>query len=329
MFQEPIIEMYKYFLCLMEGHMFKTITGRVALILTIIMITASAFTRDLSYKIITIDEVSRYDEGRIAYQQIENIIDPENHQSQDTSNGALLIIRDKKMYLFKDGYDDPKIVEQNRVIREMESRLIMNTLWEREIDGKPDFVRITDRRQEIQRTEIPFGKQENLNERYANFYAKTRDSFIQRHVAIFKGLMVNRKDSELKVERRPIPKPLNYNGPTKYFISVVGKTKGGMIYYAQDADGDGITETLTVNLPDGFHWGSKSGPNIIFIYQNKQDNIKEFIGNLTKFAFEGTPEEDKIIEKQFDQLDVEIPELMDDLIQMDLETKRVLDEAKE
>jgi hypothetical protein len=309
--------------------MFKTITGRVALILTIIMITASAFSRDLSYKIITIDDVSRYDEDRIAYQQIENIIDPEEHQTQDTSIGALLIIRDKKMYLFKDGYDDPKIVEQNRVIREMESRLIMNTLWEREIDGKPDYVRITDRRQEIQRKEISFGAQENLDERYANFYAKTRDSFIKRHTEIFKGLLVNRKDSELKVERRPIPKPLNYNGPTKYFISVVGKTKNGMIYYAQDADGDGITETFTVNLPDGFHWGYKSGPNIIFIYKNKQENIKELIGNFTKFAIEGTPEEDKIIQKQFDQLDVEIPELMDDLIQMDLETKRVLDQAKE
>lgn len=309
--------------------MFNNITGRVALILTIIMIAASAFSRDLEYKIITIDDVSRYDEDRIAYQQIENIIDEEEHQTQDTSIGALLIIRDKKMYLFKDGYDDPKIVEQNRVIREMENRLLMNTLWEREIDGKPDYVRITDRRQEIQRKEISFGAQENLDERYVNFYNKTRDSFIKRHVEIFKGLMVNRKDSELKVERRPIPKPLNYNGPTKYFISVVGKTKNGMIYYAQDADGDGITETFTVHLPDGFHWGYQSGPNILFIFQNKQENIKEAIGNLTKFAFEGTPEEEKIIEKQFDQLDIEIPRLMDDLIQMDQETKRVLDQAKE
>ena len=41
--------------------MLKNITGRVALILTIIMITSSAFSRDLSYKIITIDDVSRYD----------------------------------------------------------------------------------------------------------------------------------------------------------------------------------------------------------------------------------------------------------------------------
>lgn len=309
--------------------MLNNITGRVALILTIIMITSSAFSRDLSYRIITIDDVSRYDEDRIAYQQVENIIDPEEHQTQDTSIAALLIIRDKQMYLFKDGYDEPKIVEENRVIREMENRLIMNTLWAREIDGKPDYVRITDRRQEVQRKEIPFGVQENLDERYNEFYAKTRDSFIQRHVEIFKGLMVNRKDSELKVERRPIPKSINDDGPTKYFTSVVGKTKDGMIYYAQDANGDGVTETFTVNLPDGFHWGYKSGPNIIFILKNKQENIQGMIGNLTKYAFEGTPEEEKIINRQFNQLDIEIPKLMDDIIRMDIETERILNESKE
>lgn len=309
--------------------MFKNITGRVALILTIIMIAASAFSRDLSYKVITIEDVSRYNEDKIAYQQIENIIDPEEHQTQDTSIAALLIIKDKKMYLFKDGYDDPKIVEENKLLWQLQNRLIMNTLWEREIDGKPDLVRITDRRQEIKRKEITFGVQENLDEKYSDFYNRTRDAFIQRHVAIFKGLMVNRKDSELKVERRAIPKKLTYNGPTQYFTSVVGKTKDGMMYYAQDADGDGITETFTVNLPDGFHWGYKSGPNIIFILQNKQENIKGIIGELTKFAFDGTPEEEIIIKKQFKQFDDAIPRLMDDLIQMDVETKTILDGAKE
>jgi len=155
--------------------MLNKITGRIALILTIIMITSSAFSRDLSYKIITINDVSRYFEDRIAYQQIENIIDPEEHQTQDTSIAALLIIKDRHIYLFKDGYDDPRVVEENRLTREMENRLIMNTLWEREIDWKPDYVRITDGRQEIQKKEITFGTQENLNERYTEFYAKTRD----------------------------------------------------------------------------------------------------------------------------------------------------------
>ncbi|HPB81516.1 MAG TPA: hypothetical protein PK200_05700, partial [Spirochaetota bacterium] len=63
------------------------------------------------------------------------------------------------------------------------------------------------------------------------------------------------------------------------------------------ADGDGITETLTVNINDGFHWGFKSGPNIIFIYQNKDPEIQKLIGNLTKDAYFGTEEEQTTLKK--------------------------------
>ena len=52
------------------------------------------------------------------------------------------------------------------------------------------------------------------------------------------------------------------------------------------------------------------------------------IGSLTKDAYEGFPEEEKIINKQFDQLDKEIPALMDDIIKLDSETERVMNEAK-
>ncbi len=51
------------------------------------------------------------------------------------------------------------------------------------------------------------------------------------------------------------------------------------------------------------------------------------IGTLTKEAYEGTTEEEKIINKQFDALDKDIPKLMDDLIQMDFETKNILTES--
>lgn len=301
----------------------------MALILALfIVFPAAGFTKDLSYKDVTIDTVSRYDEDRIAYQQVEYVIDPEEHQKQDTSLASLLIIKDKKMYLFKDGYDDPRMVEESRVIKEMENRLVQNDLWERAIDGKPDFLVITDRRTEVLKKVIVAGN-DNLAQRYTDFYARMRDSFIQKHVNIFKGLMINRKDSEMSVIRKPIPKTLNYDGPTKYFICVTAKTKDGLVYYAEDADGDGVTETLTVELPDGFHWGYKSGPNIIFILKNKQENIRAMIGTLTKDAYEGTAEEEKIINKQFNQLDREIPVLMDDLIKMDLETERVLNESKD
>jgi hypothetical protein len=292
-----------------------------------IVIPSSGFSRNLSYQDITIDNVSRYNEDRISYQQVEYIINPEEHQKQDTSL-ALLIIKDRKMYLFKDGYDDPQIVEQNRIIREMENRLLQNELWIREIDGKPDYLRITDRRTEILKKIIVSESNDNLAQRYTDFFSKMRDSFIQKHVGIFKALMINRKDSDMEVTRRPIPKALNYNGPTKYFLSVTAKTKDGVVYYAEDGDGDGITETFSVELPDGFHWGYKSGPNIIFILKNKQENIKAMIGSLTKDAYEGFPEEEKIINKQFDQLDKEIPALMDDIIKLDSETERVMNEAK-
>jgi hypothetical protein len=293
-----------------------------------IVIPSSGFTRNLSYQDITIDNVSRYNEDRISYQQVEYIINPEEHQKQDTSLASLLIIKDRKMYLFKDGYDDPQIVEQNRIIREMENRLLQNELWIREIDGKPDYLRITDRRTEILKKIIVSESNDNLAQRYTDFFSKMRDSFIQKHVGIFKALMINRKDSDMEVTRRPIPKALNYNGPTKYFLSVTAKTKDGVVYYAEDGDGDGITETFSVELPDGFHWGYKSGPNIIFIQKNKQENIKAMIGSLTKDAYEGFPEEEKIINKQFDQLDKEIPALMDDIIKLDSETERVMNEAK-
>ncbi len=301
-----------------------------ALVLYLLLVmVATGYSKDFPYLEITLEGVSRYNEDRMAYQQVEEVIDPEVHQKQDTSTASLLIIKDKNMYLFKDGYDDPKVVEQNRLIREMENRLVLNDMWARAIDGKPDYLVITDRRTEILKKFIVAEKNENLGQRYSDFYAKMRDSFIQKHVNIFRGLMINRKDSDFKMNRTPIPKRIRDDGPIKYSTYVSAKTKDGQVYYAEDADGDGITETFYVDLPDGFNWGSNSGPNILFILKNKQENIKTMIGSLTKEAYEGTPEEEKIINKQFDQLDKEIPTLMDNLIKMDSETEKILKDSKD
>jgi len=310
--------------------MFKRKSVKSAIVLCVLIgITGAVYSKDFSYQEITLDGVSRYNEDRIAYQQVEYVIDPEVHQKQDTSQASLLIIKDRNMYLFKDGFDDPKIVEENRIIKEMENRLVINDMWTRPIDGKPDYLLITDRRVEVQKKFIVAEKNDNLDQRYSDFYTKMRDSFIQKHVAIFRGLIINRKDSDFKMSRVPIPKRLRDEGPTKYFTYVTAKTKDGQVYYAEDADGDGITETFSVELPDGFHWGYKSGPNILFIYKNKQENIKGMIGTLTKEAYEGTSEEEKLINKQFDQLNKEIPVLMDDIIRMDFDTTRLLKEAKD
>ncbi len=307
--------------------------GRLRVISLAFILTAvfmmPVMSREINFKVLELDDVSTYKTDRITYQQIEYVIDPEEHQSVDTSIATLLLVKDKKMYMFKDGYDNPKIVEQNRVIKEMENRLISNTLWERQINGIPDYIRVTDRRVELMRKEVvPGQSEETIGKKFVEFYTKTRDSFIKKHVSIFKGLMINRKDSNLRVIRKPIPKKLNDNGPTKYSITASAQTPDGKIYFAQDADGDGITETLSVEMGDGFHWGFHSGPNILLIFRNKQENIKGLIGDLTKIAYEGSPEEEQIILKEFDKLDVEIPKLIDDLIIMDNESKRVIDSSK-
>ncbi|MCL2154414.1 MAG: hypothetical protein FWH53_01980 [Leptospirales bacterium] len=292
--------------------MFKWKFNRYAIIF--LMIIASVVTvnsRDFSYKEINLNSISRYNEDRIAYQQIEYIIDPEVRQQQDPSVASLLIVNDNKMYLFKDGYDDPEVAEENYRMKDMTHRLTFNETWERDIDGKPDYLVIYDKRKEILRNIILPGSDENLNQKYTDFYLKVRSEFIQEHVNTFRKMMINRTDVEFKVNRAAIPKRLSDDGPTKYHTSATAKTKGGIVYYAEDADGDGITETFAVEISDGFNWGTKAGPNIILILKNKQEDIKNMIGNLTKEAYEGIPEE--LIDEQFNRLE------------KDLERKREID----
>lgn len=301
--------------------MFKhNIMKKTAVFFLTMSLSGIVMARDLSYSEIFIEDISRYNEDRIVYQQVEYVADPEQHQKDDTSIASLLIIRDKKMYLFKDGYDDHKIVEENRIIKEMENRLIRNELWERQIDGKPDFLVVTDRRTEIMKR-ITTKPTDNIAEQYSAYYQKIRDTYIQEHVKIFRSLIINRRDAEFRAERNPIPKRLSDNGETKFTITVTAKTKDGVIYYAEDSDGDGITETFCVHIPDGFGWGYQSGSNIIFIYKNTQENIKGFIGNLAREAYEGTSEEEQIINDEFKTLEDQTMKLIEDLVRVDVQTK--------
>jgi len=300
--------------------MFKWKFNKYAIIFFIIIASSAAVnSRDLTYREINLESVSRYSEDRIAYQHIEYIVNPEVRQQQDPSVASLLIIKENKMYLFKDGYDDPKVAEQNYLERSLSQRLTFNETWERDIDGKPDYLLIYDKRKEMLRNIIPPGSKESLNERYTKFYTDMRNAFIQRHVNVFRQIMLNRMDVEFKINRVPIPKRINDDGPTKYHTSVTAKTKDGRIYYAEDADGDGITETFSVDLADGFNWGWKSGPNIILILKNKQEDIKNIIGNLVKEAYEGSPEEIKLLDEQLNRLEKEIPILMDQIIRGDFD----------
>ena len=258
------------------------------------LLTATAVIAiDFNFKPIIIEDISRYYEDRIAYQHVQKEVAP----NIDNSFSALLIIKEKKIYLIQDGYDDPSIVATNKLRLEMETKLV-GDLWVNKINGKPDFVRITDRKIEL----LKNFNEDFVSKNFGSFFLSVRNAFIKKHVEVFKKLMVDRKESGLIVSRTPLPVPAYLNAPetpTKYKITVSGKTIDEKLYYAEDSDGDGITETFMVNSADGFNWGYKSGANIIFIYNNQDEEIKGLIGQMCNWAYYGTPEEEKEILQNF------------------------------
>jgi hypothetical protein len=143
-----------------------------------------------------------------------------------------------------------------------------------------------------------------VNKNFGTFYKNVRNAFIEKHVRVFKSLMLNRGESNLVVKREAVTPEVMFSADNKkedakYAIRVSAKTIDDMTYYAEDSDGDGITETLLVNINDGFNWGYKSGPNVIFIYKNKSEDIKQLIGTLTHDAYYGTAEEERVILNNF------------------------------
>lgn len=285
----------------MTNKLFKSLG--LLLLLTVIFQFTEASSKSIPFKILKLEKISRYNEDRVAYQQVEADVSP----IIDNSSASLLIIKNSKMYLFKDGFDDPGTVNEQKLLLEMENRIV-GDMWKNKIDNKPDFLRITDRRVEVLKNQ----SQEFVTNNYGDFYTHIRNQFLKKHVAIFKALMINRKDSGLYVKRTPLPKKAFDEGPTKFKTIVSAKTLDEKIYYAEDADGDNITETFYVSIPDGFNWGYKSGPNIIFIYKNKQEDVKNLIGKLAYEAYNGSPEEEMFIKKTFPAKD-EITDMINDL----------------
>jgi len=261
--------------------------------LFIILFSSLVVAVDFNFKPIIIEDISRYNEDRIAYQHVQKEISP----NLDNSFSALLIIKQKQIYLIQDGYDNPDIVASTRLRLEMETKLI-GDLWVNKINNNPDYVRITDRKVEI----LKNFSEDFVAKNFGTFFINVRNSFIKKHVEIFKKLMTDRKESGLIVTRSALPVPTYLNAPEtpiKYKMTVSGKTIDEKLYYAEDSDGDGITETFFVNSADGFNWGYKSGANIIFILNNQDEKIKNIIGQLCNWAYFGTPEEEKKILDNF------------------------------
>ncbi len=276
----------------MKNNIRRTLVFILAFFISLFL-SVELFSKDIPFKFIAIEKVSRYIEDRIAFQHIQF----GESNKLDDSMANLLVINDRQMYLLRDGFDDAKEVEMQRYIFEVR-RKIYGSLWKNKVNSKPDYIKITDRRVErmVNVTE------DFVNKNFGQFYQNVRNSFINKHVNVFKNLMTHREDSQLTVKRSPISPPVFMAADEKaarFYTRVTGRTVDEKIYLAEDADGDGITETFSVHLNDGFHWGYKSGPNILFIYKNKEEDIKQLIGKLAHNAYFGTSEEEKMILSKF------------------------------
>jgi hypothetical protein len=268
----------------------KTVFGIAFLVCAVVCASASVFGKDPDFLTMELERISRYNEDRLVYQQVQKWTSP----IKDDSLATLLIIKKQKMYLMKDGFDDVQDVQNRRMKLVIDNRQFEEEeLWMNRLNGKPDFVRVTDRRVELTKN----FDEDYVSKNFGETYIKVRDAFIQRHVLIFEQLMRNRKESGLTVVREILPVPVEKlrsdDGKPKYYVSVVGKSNDGRVYYAEDADGDGLAETFSVNIPDNFNWGYKSGANVIFIYKNKEKDVEQMIGKLTKEAYFGTADEEK------------------------------------
>ena len=276
-----------------------------AIFSAILILTAiPIISRDYNLQLIELENVSRFSEDRIAFQHIE-LSDRQFAEmpNMDSSVATLLIIKDRKMYLMKDGYDNLNDINLQKSILEIEDKLV-GDLSLNKISSKPNYIRITERRIEVLRKIDAKDGEDFVSRNFNKFYLNVRNTFLAKHISIFRELMIGRGESGLYVEKARLPRRLILGGgeePFKFATRVYAKSDDEKIYFAEDADGDGITETFSVHLGDGFHWGYKSGPNIIFIFNNKQEDIKNLIGNLTKEALAGTPEEEQVLKSDMDQ----------------------------
>ena len=278
----------------MKRNIFSIFILALAISMTFAL-TGVAESPDFNYSVIDIGKITRYSQDRLAFQHIE----AESGVDHDNSLSCLLMIDRENIYQVMDGYDDPREVQKYAFAYKIGKRLA-GDIWRNKVNSKPDYIRITERRVErmLNVTE------DFVNKNFGNFYINIRNAFLEKHVRVFKSLMLSRGESGMIVKREAITPEFIVTAAgtkeeAKYSIKVYAKSPEDVIYYAEDADGDGVTETFTVNINDGFDWGYKSGPNVVFIYKNKSEDLKQLMGMLAHDAYYGTSEEEKVILSNF------------------------------
>ncbi|HPS58004.1 MAG TPA: hypothetical protein PK514_07850 [Spirochaetota bacterium] len=288
---------------------------RYALVILLLSILCSGIliSKEKEYLILDVDKITRYKEDRIVYQRIER----PDVQTQDNSVEILLVIKDSKSYFIADGFDKVDEVKMKRIVMDAENKYVDNNdFWLNKINGKPDCVRIIYRRSDLLRNI----NEEFVSSNFGQFYKSVRDGFIKMHVEKFRTLMKNRGESGLHVRKKQISMEVNPDNSNdvkqKFFTSATGKSGDEVVYYCEDADGDGITETFMAYRNDGFDWGIGSGPNILMIYGNTDKDIETLIGKLVNESENGTVEEEKKMFQEFPQ-EGDILKMIEDITPLD------------
>ncbi len=277
----------------MKAHA-KTVV--IVIIAATFFLALELLSKERVLEIINLEKLSHYDEDRVAYQRIEKHVG----FFKDNSIEVLLVIKDKKAYLMMDGYDRMSDVKRKRYIKDVTREYISDEdLWVNKINGKPDFIKTAYRRSEL----MTNANEEFVTTNFGAFYRSVRDNLLVRHVEKFRHLMKNRGESQLQVTRKPVSLPIyaseEQRKNQKFSITARAKAMDETLYYCEDADGDGVTETFWVHRGDGFNWGYKSGPNVIFIYNNQEKEIETIIGKLANESVHGSVDEEKMLIQTF------------------------------
>ena len=229
----------------------------------------------------------------------------------------LLIIKDNKTYFIADGYDIVSDVYTKKLVMDAENKYIENNdFWLNKINGKPDYIRTIYRRSDL----LKNTNEEFVSSNFGQFYTSVKNQFIKTHVEKFRNLMKNRGEAKFSVTKRQISMTINDVDPNdikqRFFTSATAKSGDEIIYYCEDADGDGITETFMASRDDGFDWGVGSGPNILLIYGNTDKEIETLIGKLVNESVNGTVEEERKTFQNFPK-EEEIQRMIEEITPMD------------